>query len=29
MTAPDFIIALFFAVDQEMLVLPNHPDAKL
>jgi len=29
MTTPDFIIALFYAVDQEMLDIPKHPDAKL
>ena len=29
MTPPDFIIALFYAVDQEMLDVPKHPDAKL
>ena len=29
MTPPDFIIALFDAVDQEMLEVPKHPDAKL
>ena len=29
MTTPDFIIALFYAVDQEMLEIPKHPDAKL
>jgi hypothetical protein len=29
MTPPDFIIALFYAVDQEMLEVPKHPDAKL
>ena len=29
MTTPDFIIALFYAVDQEMLDVPKHPDAKL
>jgi hypothetical protein len=29
MTTPDFIIALFYAVDQEMLEVPKHPDAKL
>ena len=29
MTTPDFIIALFYAVDQEMLAVPQHPDAKL
>jgi len=29
MTPPDFIIALFDAVDQEMLAVPQHPDAKL
>ena len=28
MTTPDFIIALFYAVDQEMLDVPKHPDAK-
>ena len=27
MTPPDFIIALFYAVDQEMLEVPKHPDA--
>jgi hypothetical protein len=29
MTPPDFIIALFYAVDQEMLEVPKHPDATL
>jgi hypothetical protein len=29
MTTQDFIIALFYAVDQEMLAVPTHPDAKL
>jgi hypothetical protein len=29
MTTPDFIIALFYAVDQEMLDVPKYPDAKL
>ena len=29
MTTPDFIIALFYAVDQEMLDVPKHPKAKL
>ena len=29
MTTPEFIIALFYAVDQEMLDVPKHPDAKL
>ena len=29
MTTPDFIIALFYAVDQEMLEAPKHPEAKL
>ena len=29
MTTPDFIIALFYAVDQEMLAVPKHPEAKL
>jgi hypothetical protein len=29
MTPPDFIIALFYAVDQEMLDVPKHPEAKL
>ena len=29
MTTPDFIIALFYAVDQAMLEVPKHPDAKL
>jgi hypothetical protein len=29
MTTPDCIIALFYAVDQEMLAVPKHPDAKL
>lgn len=29
MTTPAFIIALFYAVDQEMLDVPKHPDAKL
>ena len=29
MTTLDFIIALFYAVDQEMLDAPKHPDAKL
>ena len=29
MTTPDFIIALFYAVDQEMLEVPKHPEAKL
>jgi len=28
MTPPDFIIALFYAVDQEMLDVPKHPEAK-
>ena len=29
MTTPDFMIALFYAVDQEMLDIPKHPEAKL
>ena len=29
MTTPDFIIALFYAVDQDMLDVPKHPEAKL
>jgi hypothetical protein len=29
MTTPDFIIALFYAVDQEMLEVPKHPEATL
>ena len=29
MTAQDFIIALFCHVDQQMLDVPKHPDAKL
>jgi hypothetical protein len=29
MTTHDFIIALFYAVDQEMLEMPKHPEAKL
>ena len=29
MTTQDFMIALFYAVDQEMLDVPKHPDAKL
>src|SRR5438874_6618023 len=29
MTTPDFLIALFYAVDQEMLEIPKHPEAKL
>ena len=29
MTTPDFIIALCCAVDQEMLDVPKHPEAKL
>ena len=29
MTTPDFILALFYAVDQEMLDVPKHPEAKL
>ena len=29
MTTQDFIIALFYAVDQEMLDVPKRPDAKL
>ena len=29
MTPPDFIIALFYAVDQEMRDVPKHPEAKL
>ena len=29
MTTQDFIIALFYAVDQEMLEVPKHPEAKL
>ena len=29
MTTPDFIISLFYAVDQEMLEVPKHPEAKL
>jgi hypothetical protein len=29
MTTQDFIIVLFCAVDQEMLEVPKHPDAKL
>jgi hypothetical protein len=28
MTTPDFLIALFYAVDQEMRDIPKHPDAK-
>ena len=27
MTPPEFIIALFYAVDQEMLDVPKHPEA--
>jgi len=29
MTPPDFILALFYAVDQEMRDVPKHPEAKL
>jgi len=29
MTPPDFLIALFYAVDQELLEVPKHPDATL
>jgi hypothetical protein len=29
MTTQDFIIALFYAVDQEMREVPKHPEAKL
>src|SRR5438067_3508312 len=29
MTTQDFIIALFYAVDQEMLEVPKQPEAKL
>jgi hypothetical protein len=29
MTTQDFIIALFYAVDQEMLHVTKHPEAKL
>ena len=29
MPPQDFIIALFYAVDQEMLKVPKHPEAKL
>ena len=29
MTTQDFIIALFYAVDQEMLEVPKHPEATL
>ena len=29
MTPPDCIIVLFYAVDQEMLDVPKHPEAKL
>jgi hypothetical protein len=29
MTPPDCMIALFYAVDQERLAVPQHPDAKL
>ena len=29
MTTQDFLIALFYAVDQEMLEVPKHPEAKL
>ena len=29
MTTHDFIIALFYAVDQEMLNVPKHAEAKL
>jgi hypothetical protein len=29
MTTPDFIIALFYAVDEERLEVPKHPDATL
>lgn len=29
MTTPDFIITLFYAVDQERLEVPKHPEAKL
>jgi hypothetical protein len=29
MTTPDFIIALFYAVDKEMLEVPKHPEATL
>ena len=29
MTTHDFIIALFYALDQEMLDVPKHPEAKL
>jgi hypothetical protein len=29
MTTQDFISALFYAMDQEMLDVPKHPEAKL
>ena len=29
MTTHDFIVALFYAVDQEMRDVPKHPEAKL
>jgi hypothetical protein len=29
MTPPDFLRALFYALDQERLAVPKHPDAKL
>jgi hypothetical protein len=29
MTTQDFIITLFYAVNQEMLEVPKHPHAKL
>ena len=29
MTTQDFVIALFYAVDQEMLDVPTHPEGKL
>jgi len=29
MTSPDCIMALFYAVDQEMLTVPQHPAAQL
>jgi hypothetical protein len=29
MTSPDFLIALFYAVDQEMLDVPQQPEATL
>ena len=28
MTTPDFILALFYAVGQEMLDVPKHPESQ-